>query len=151
MFATMTSIAIRGGTRPFGIEAVGRAWLEAKKPAHHCLPFPAVGARPPAILQMVNQPVGHLMGNHLDQKVDTILGIQHRVEAQSSATKVCLPRTSAAQIKPDARPGQFRVDLAAQQIGMPDPLMQDTREVGARKRGKRDRVGVGQGGMRHEC
>lgn len=81
MLATMTRIAIRSGTRPPRIEAVGRARLEPKKPAHHRLPLPAVGLRPAAILQMINQPVGHLVGYHLNQKVDPILDIQHRIEA----------------------------------------------------------------------
>lgn len=151
MFTTTTSIAIWRRARPFDIEAVGRARLEAEKPAHHRLPLPAVRPSPPAIFQMMDQPVGHLVGYHLDQEVDPVLGIQHRVEAQPAAAKMCLPRTPPPQIEPYARPGQPGVNLPAQCEGVGNPLMQGVREAGARESGKRFGVGMGQGGSHHEC
>lgn len=129
MLATSTGIAIGGGARPSGIEAMGGARFETEEATHHHLPLPAVRPCPSTILQVMNQPVGHLVGYHLDQKLDTILGIQHRVEAKPTATEVRLARTPAAQIEPHPGPGQIGVDLAAQRIGLLDPLPQGAREI----------------------
>lgn len=150
MLTTSTGIAMGSGARPSGIEAMGGARLEPKETTHHCLPFPAVRPCPSAILQVMNQPVGHLVRHHLDQKFDTILGIQHRVEAKPTATEVRLTRTSAAQIEPHPGPGQVGVDLAAQRIGLLDPLPQGAREIRLSQGGQCFGVRVGQCGMLHE-
>ncbi len=83
-----------------------------------------MGPRPRAIFQMMDQPVRHLVGYHLDEEIDPILGIQHRIEAQPAAAKMCLSRTPPPQVEPYARPGQPGVDLPAQCEGICHPLMQ---------------------------
>lgn len=86
--------------------------LHAEKATHHGLPFVAMGPRPVAVLQMMHQPVGHLMRHHLDQEGEAILLQEQRIEAQPAAPEVRLAGTLAAQVQPYCRTRQPRVQLA---------------------------------------
>ncbi len=95
--------------------------------------------------------MSHLVGYHLDQEVHTVLGIQHRVEAQPAATEVRLAGALAAQVEPYPGPGQVGMHLATQSPGRLDSLTEDSREVGRAEGGERLGIGVGQRGTLHGC
>lgn len=95
-----------------GVEAMGGTRLEAEQAAHHRLPFAAMRAGEMAILEVMDQPVGHLVGHHLDQEGDTVLGVEHRIEAQATAAEVGLAGGPATQVAPDPGTWQVRVHIA---------------------------------------
>lgn len=96
---------MRGLAGPCGVEPMGDVGHETEELAHHGLPFVAMGARPEAILEMMYQPVSHLMRNHLDQEGLAILVEQNQVEAQTSPPEMGLAGTLAAQVTPDTGSG----------------------------------------------
>lgn len=151
MFATAAHVAMRRRTGAAGIEAVGGTRLEPEQPTHHRLPLVTVGPCPPAIFQVVDQPVSHLVGHHIDQEVHAVLGIQHRVEAQPPATEVRLAGALAAQVEPYSRPGQVGMHLATQLPGRLDSLTEDSRKVSRAEGGEGVGIGVRQRGTLHEC
>ncbi len=98
---------------PCGVEPMGHTGYETEERPHHGLPLAAMGTRPVAILEMMHQPVGHLVGDHLDQEGLAILVVQHRIEAQTSPPEVRLTGRPAAQVTPHPGSGQARMDLTA--------------------------------------
>ncbi len=112
VFTAAATITIGGRTRSAGIEAMGGTGHQAEETTHHDLPFAAVGSRSVAVLEMMHQPVGHLVGNHLDQEGLAILVVQHRIEAQTFPPEVRLAGRPAAQVTPHPGSGQARMDLS---------------------------------------
>ena len=95
MHSTATLIVKRARLRALNIETVGDPRREPKQIPHDRLPLAAMRFKASPLGQMKDQPVGHLMRNHLVEKRLAIIGQQHRIEAQSAPTKVCLPRLCA--------------------------------------------------------
>ncbi len=102
-----------------------------------------------AIRQVMHQPVGHLVGNHLDEKGTTVLVEERRIEPQAAATEMSLPGTLASQVQPDGRARQGVMHLTTQSPGGLDPLAQCALAGGAIESIKPFGIGVGQHGMDH--
>lgn len=81
-----------------------------------------------AIFQVVNEPVSHLVGHHLDQEVEAVLGIEHRIEAQAAAAEVGLAGTLAPQVAPYRRARQRRMHLATEPPGGVHPRVQGSQQ-----------------------
>ena len=124
VFTTVADVAVGRGAGPPRIEGVGHPGYETEKLVHHRTPLVAMGARPVAIAEMAHQPVGHLMGYHLDQVSVAVFPIEHRVEAQATAAIMCLAGALASQVEPYPRPGQVRVEFATEPPGGLDPVEQ---------------------------
>lgn len=64
--------------------------------------------------QMMDKPVGHLVGHHLLQEVSAVLRVEYRVEAQATPPEVGLTGTFPAQVAPYFWAGQLGVHLLTQ-------------------------------------
>lgn len=123
MFAAIAAVAIRRRADSADVETMRGARLEAKETSHHRLPLAAMGTGSMSLLDVIHQPVRHLVRYHLDHEGQAILLEQHRVEAQSAATQMRLSGRLTAQVQPDARPRQARMELAAEPPGSLHPLV----------------------------
>lgn len=101
------------------------------------------------VLQVMHQPVGHLVGHHLDQEGEAILLQQHRIETQPAASEVRLTGTLALQVQPYRRARQPGVQLATQPIRRLDPLEEGTVEGDSVEGVESGGVGGGKRGYRH--
>lgn len=109
---TGAAIAVRRGACTADVEAMRDVGLAGKQPAHHRLPLTAMGPCTRPVVEVLDQPVGHLVGHHLGQEGLAVLGVEARVEAQPAAAEVGLAGTLAAQVAPHPRPRQVGVNLA---------------------------------------
>ncbi len=120
--AAGTVITMRRRASRAGIEAMCHAWLETVQARHNATPFAAVWLHATAILEVMNQPVRHLVGNHIDEEGLAILAEQNRVEAQSTATEMGLTGAFATDIQPHLGARQLGIHLAGESPGGIDPL-----------------------------
>ena len=102
---------------------MGHARLKAIETRHDAAPLVAMRLDPLAILEVMHQPMGHLVGNHVDEEGLAILAEQDRIEAQATAAEMCLPRTFATNVQPHPGPGEFGIHLASQFPGSIDTLI----------------------------
>lgn len=149
MFPAATTVAVGRRTGTPGVETVSRPGLQAEEVTHHGLPLPAMGTRSMAILQVMYQPVGHLVGHHLDQEGKTVLLQQYPIEAQPTATEVRLAGTLAAQVQPDRRARQPGMQFTAQVPGRFDPRHQCAVQGGPVESVEPPGVEVRERGRRH--
>lgn len=149
MFLAAAAIAVRRRARTLGIETMSGPWLHAEEATHHGLPLVAMGARLVAILQVMHQPVGHLVRHHLDQKGEAVLLQEQRIEAQPAPSEVGLAGTLAPQIKPDRRSRQGGMQFTTQTVGRFDPLEKGKAKGGPVELIESSEVGGGKRGYRH--
>ncbi len=88
-------VVVRTALALSDIKAMGDAWRQREKLAHHGLPLAPVGFQARPVFQVKDQPVGHLVGDDLIEIGLAILLHQYRVEAQPATTQVRLPGTGA--------------------------------------------------------
>lgn len=149
MLPTGAAIAMRSGAGSLRVEAMGDPGFEAEQATHHRAPFMAMGTGEMAVFQMMDQPVSHFVGHHLDQKGQAVLAVEHRVEAQAATPEMGLAGAAAAQVAPDPRPGKMRMDLPTQPPGGLHPLAQRSLELRRVERSQAFGIGMGQGGVLH--
>ena len=90
MLPTDASITIGRRARPTGIEIMSHLGFQIEQLTHHGLPFPTVGPKTLAVLEMPNQPMSHFVRHHFQKKAAGIFSIEQSVEAQPAAAKMCL-------------------------------------------------------------
>jgi len=149
MLLAPAAVTIWRGTRASGVEAVRGPGRHAEQAAHHGLPLVTMWPCPMAVLQMVHQPVGHLVRHHLDQEGEAILLQQQRIEAQPAATEVRLSGALSSKIQPDQRARQCRMDLVTTLIGRLDLLDEGAVQGGPVESVETDGVGSGKRGDGH--
>lgn len=142
--STSTFVTIRGRTGRPGIEGMGYPGFQPIQTAHHTAPLPSVGAHPLAVFEMMNEPMGHFMGDDVDKIGQAILRQQDRIEAQPAAAKMRLARAFATQIQPYLRQRQCRIDLPSKLPGGMRALVHlcmqlgliESRQLAGSRRGK---------------
>lgn len=93
---------------------MGYARLEAVQASHDATPLMTMWLNATTILEMVDQPVRHFVGNHLDEEGLAIFAEQHRIEAQPATAEMGLASTFATDVQPHLGTWQFGIDLAGE-------------------------------------
>lgn len=106
------------------VETVSHPRGQAEQLPHDRAPLVAVGAHSVALLEVMHQPVCHLVGHHIDEERLAVFTQQHGIETQPGAAEVCLAGALAAQVEPHPRTRQMRMHLPAQLKSGLDALMQ---------------------------